>query len=129
MQSQSDWCSAVPFVLFAIRTAQHASTGFTPFCMLYNYDPILPFEYTDKLKNGILSDGDANCESDGDNGLDVSGGTISDPVLSKIKEMENNHKTIFTKASKLKKKAQKHQAKCYNNSKTRVNLWKLVTYA
>lgn len=49
MQSQSDLCPALPSVLFAIRTSQHASTGFTPFCMLYNYDPILPFEYADKF--------------------------------------------------------------------------------
>ena len=104
MQSQSDWCPALPLVLFAIKTAQHTSTGFTTFCMLYNYDPILAFEYANKLKHGILSDGDADCEYDGDNGLDVSHGTVSDPVLSKIEKMENNHKQIFKKASKLIKK-------------------------
>ena len=97
MQSQSDWYPALPLVLFAIRTAQHASTGFTSFCMLYNYNPILPFEYADKVKHGILSDGDADCECDGDNGLDVSCGTISDPVLSRIEEMENNHKHGYSK--------------------------------
>ena len=105
MESQTDWCPALPLVLFTIRAAQHASTGFTSFHMLYNYDPILPFEYADKLKHGIFSDGDADCESDVDNALDASDGTGSDPVLSKINEMEINDKQIIKKVSKLIKKS------------------------
>ena len=129
MQSQSDWGKALPSVLFAIRTAQHASSGVTPFCMLYGYDPILPFQYADKMKHGILSGDDADCESDVDIHSEVSGDTSGDPVTTRIKEMEKNHKTIFAKASKSIKKAQKHQAKCYNNRQNKgkpfeiSNLW------
>ena len=35
-------------------------------------------------------------------------------MTTRINEMEINHKKIFAKASKSIKKAQKHQAKCYN---------------
>ena len=115
MQLQLDWCPALPLVLFTIRTAQHASTNVTPFCMLYGYNPILPFEYADKLKHGIFSDDEAGYESDVDIGSELSGDTACDPVTTRINEMEINHKMIFAKASKSIKKAQKHQAKCYNN--------------
>ena len=117
MSSQSDWCPMLPSVLFALRTVQHSSTGFSPFCLLYNYDPILPFEYADKSRNGILSDVDS--DSGGDDSVspdcEGSGTTESDPLLSKIQYLEDQHKGIFDKASQSIKKAQKHQAKGYNN--------------
>ena len=82
--------------------------------MLYNFDPVLPFSYADKLNNGLVSDDEldddkttAECEH--------SGTTQCDPLLSKIQFMEDQHKGIFDKASESIKKAQKHQAKGYNN--------------
>ena len=44
-----------------------------------------------------------------------SGTTESDPLLSKIQYLEDQCKGIFDKASQSIKKAQKHQAKGYNN--------------
>ena len=133
MSSQSDWCLMLPSVLFALRTAQHSSTGFSPFHMLYNYDPILPFEYADKLANGVLSDVDSDCSDDESvsHDCECSGTTESDPLLSKIQYLEDQHKGIFDQASQsIKKgifdqasqsikKAQKHQAKGYNNRQTK----------
>ena len=113
-------------VLFALQTSVHNSTGFTPFHMLYNFDPVLPFEYADKLKNGLVSDDDefesddkttAECECTGTTQFDPT--TQSDPLLSKIQFMEDQHKGIFDKASELIKKAQKHQAKGYNKRQNR----------
>ena len=127
MQSQSDWCPALPLVLYAIITSQHASTGFTPFCMLYNYDPILPFEYADELEHGILSDG----KSDGDLGFDgeVSGTTRSDLLLTKIQNMEDQWKNIFNKASKSIKKHRNIKPNVTTTGKQRVNHLKLVINA
>ena len=94
MSSQLDWCPMLPSLLFALRTAQHSSTGFSPFCLLYNYNPILPFEYDDKLRNGILSD--VNSDSGDDDSVspdcEGSGTTESDPLLSKIQYLEDQCK-------------------------------------
>ena len=60
MQTQTDWAPMLPSVLFVIRTSKHSSTGFTPFRMLHNFDPIIAFEYADKLENGVLSDEEAD---------------------------------------------------------------------
>ena len=115
MSSQSDWCPMLPSVLFALRTVQHSSTGFSPFHMLYNYDPILPFEYADKWANGILSDVDSDCSDDESVSHDCehSGTTESDLLLSKIQYLEDQCKGIFDQASQSIKKAQKHQTKGY----------------
>ena len=121
MSSQLDWCLMLPSVLFALRTAQHSSTGFLTFCMLYNYNPILPFEYADKLANGILSDVDSDCSDDESVSCDCecSDTTESDLLLSKIQYLEDQCKGIFDQASQSIKKAQKHQAKGYNNRQTK----------
>ena len=74
--------------------------------MLYNYDPILPFEYADKLEQGLLSDEEVDYQGDleSDAGSEVSG-TTTDPVLSKIEHLENQCKLIYTKAGKSIKSA------------------------
>ena len=76
----------LPSVWFALRTAQHSSTGFSPFHLLYSYDPILPFEYADKSRNGILSDVDSDSGDDDSvsSNCEGSGTTESDLLLSKI---------------------------------------------
>ena len=114
MLAESDWCLILPSVLFGLWTSVHSSTGFTPFHMLYNFDPVLPFEYADKLNNGLVSDD----EFDDDKTTvecECSGTTQCNPLLSKIQFMEDQRKGIFDKASESIKKVQKHQAKGYNN--------------
>ena len=125
MSSQLDWCPMLPSVLFALRTAQYSSTGFSHFCLLYNYDPILPFEYADKLRNGILSDVDSDDDSVSPDG-EGSGTTESDPLLSKIQYLEDQYKGIFDKASQSIKKAEKHQAKGYNNRQNKGKPFEIV---
>ena len=96
MFAESDWCTMLPSVLFAIQTSVHSSTRFTPFHMLYNFDHVLPFEYADKLNNGLVSDDDefeyddkttAECEH--------SGTTQCDPLLSKIQFMEDQCTKVY----------------------------------
>ena len=129
MLSQSDWDKALLSVLFAIRTAQHASTGITPSHMLYGYNPILPFQYADKMKHGILSGDDADCESDVDIHSEVSGDTSGDPVTTRIKEMERNCKTIFAKASNPLRKHRNIKQNVTTTDKTRVNHLRSAIYA
>ena len=49
MENDNDWYNVLDSVLFACRIATHSSTGVSPYHMVYNKDPILPFEYKDKL--------------------------------------------------------------------------------
>ena len=59
MINQGDQVNLLPSILFAIRTSRHSSTGFLPFRMLYQKDPIMPFEHADKLKHDDEYDSDA----------------------------------------------------------------------
>ena len=47
MLEENDWYKVLDSVLFACCIATHCSTGGSPYRMVYNKDPILPFEYKD----------------------------------------------------------------------------------
>lgn len=119
MLKQFDWAPMLLNVLFALRTSQHSSTGFTPFCMLYNYDPMLLFEYADKFNNGIISDDNLDCDGKASMNSDCECSATTDLLLSKIQYLEDQHKCIFDQVSKSIQKVQKHQAKGYNNRQTK----------
>ena len=124
MLNQHNWCPMLPSVLFAIRTSRHSSTGFTPFCMLYNKDPIMPFEHANKLKH---AGNDDEYDSDaaeiykpgvtsGSCGTHfLNNDTNNNNLVSTIQNLEDQCRQIFDKAHKSIKKAQIHQAKGYNN--------------
>ena len=65
--------------------------------MLYDKDPILPFQVVDKI--------DAISERMPE----------LDPVQECFVQLENAREWVFTKATENIKKAQAHQTKCYNN--------------
>ena len=68
--------------------------------MLYNYDPILPFEYADKIRYSFVSDDEAEYQGDMESdGLSEVSGT-TDPLVSKIQILEHQHKHFFDKANK-----------------------------
>ena len=50
--SQNDWDVWIPHVLFAYRTAVHASTGVTPYRMLYGREARIP---VDLLVEGVTA--------------------------------------------------------------------------
>ena len=50
-ESQEDWYDILDSVFFAICISKHSSTGVSPYRMVYNKDPILPFEYSDRSDN------------------------------------------------------------------------------
>ncbi|HBS53358.1 MAG TPA: hypothetical protein DD806_05115 [Flavobacterium sp.] len=44
---QTDWDDWLPHVVFTFNTTVHSSTGFTPFELLYGYEPTLPSSITE----------------------------------------------------------------------------------
>ena len=84
--------------------------------MLYNKDPIMPFQHADWLKNAAYSDDEDNSdEYDSDATEIYAAAPFDDGLMSTIQNLENQHKQIFDKVHKSIKKAQIHQAKGYNN--------------
>ena len=66
-QRQEDLCLMLESVLFGMRSQVHASTGFTPLCMLYIKYPVMPFQAADKLKyfnkmDSISTSNDETCK-------------------------------------------------------------------
>ena len=66
MQTQEDWPVLINSVLFTMCCHTHSSTGYPPICMLYNKDPIMPFELANKKVDGsgndIENETDMKCE-------------------------------------------------------------------
>ena len=104
MVSQEDWEPLLPSVLFALQIPKHSSSGMSPYRVLYQRDPVLPFQYMDQLENDGL-DSASDClntpESD-------------DPVCYLVQKLEEICKNVFTQTSQNIKKSQKHQTKCYH---------------
>ena len=107
MSEQHDWYEMLDSVLFACRVTQHRSTGYSPFQMLYNKDPILPFEYADQSDNLEPESVVLGAKSSSD----ISD---SDPISDILNKMEAQRKQIFQGAEQNIKKAQSEQAKWYN---------------
>ena len=104
MVSQEDWEPMLPSVLFALHISKYSSTGMSPYRVLYQRDLVLPFQFMDWLNNGGL-ESVSDCLN-----LPES----NDPVSDLIEKLEQMCQNVFNQTSKNIKKAQKHQAKCYN---------------
>ena len=85
MVNQTDWYTLLNSVLFSIRCPTHSSTRYSPFHMLYNKDPILPFQYGDQSENCPYIENNSD-------GWDV------DPVMEMVAHLEAQHTAIFEKA-------------------------------
>lgn len=106
VEKQDEWDEILDSVLFSIRISRHASTGISPYRMLYNKDPILPFQYKDRLEESEDAD-PRDCLNiiDGDNNVSVK---------EMVDELELNKKELFNKATVNITKAQKIQSRNYN---------------
>jgi hypothetical protein len=49
-ENQDDWDLQLDAVLFGIRTKKHASTGFSPFRLLYHREARLPSQMDDAME-------------------------------------------------------------------------------
>ena len=105
MEENTDWLGMLPSVLFACRTTKNMSTGITPFRMVFNTDPVLPFEFKDKVDNDLCSDSDISSD------LDVGD---TDDLFARVQSLESQRSQMFGKAKTNINKAQKHYAKNYN---------------
>ena len=101
--------------------------------MLYNKDPIMPFQHADWLKHAVVTDDELSDEYDSDATeiYDPEASTkilnSTDPLLSTIQNLENQWKQIFDKAHKSIKKAQIHQGKQgITTGKQKVHLLRLM---
>ena len=100
--SQNDWDVWIPRVLFAYRKAVHASTGVTPYCMLYGREARMPVD------------------------LLVKGVTASDEVLTDVPTYLQKMKGMFERAydmarTKLEKSTLRY--KDYYDSKAKKEGW------
>ena len=77
-----------------------------PYRVLYQRDPILPFQYMDRVNNGGL-DSANDCLNNEYNDSD-------DPVCYLVEKLEKIRNNCFVQVSDNILKAQKHQAKNYN---------------
>ena len=91
---EADWDLKLPLILFAIRTSEHASTGFSPFLLTYGKEARIPWDI-------------------------LYGAPPSQPlpkeqwVASRKKDMEN----IFEMVKQNTKRSQKHQKEYYDRNR------------
>ena len=115
MENDNDWYNVLDSVLFASHIATHSSTGVSPYHMVFNKDLILPFKYKDKLdfhSDDYLDDESALTSPNGCTQADIT--NINLEFSQTLEEMEKQKQEIFSCTKTKIKKAQKHQAKCYN---------------
>ena len=95
--NQEDWYGILDSVLFAICISKHSSTGVSPYRMVYNKDPILPFEYANRSDN-LTCDHELNKSCD-----DIQSSESSDdldPISKLLQKLEKQRENTFQGAAK-----------------------------
>ena len=123
IQTQEDWPLLLNSVLFSMCCHTHSSTGYSPICLLFSKDAILPFELANKKQTSNDSENDTEFnDRDVDDGNEEQIDRHSevkilkevDEVVQMVETIEKEWKEIFASASTRIIKTQKHQAKGYN---------------
>ena len=83
--------------------------------MLFNINPVLPFQVADKLKHSNLSESTAKDLNESNEIASSSNGDLIDTV----QKLEHQRQEIFDTAKQKIKIAQQHQGKGYNNCQTK----------
>jgi hypothetical protein len=107
------WPYILQGVLFAHRTAQHSSTGYTPFKMLYQRDATLPIDinYDDTEKYSVTTNNNQYGSDHEDNDLDLFDQETFKNTLNQMIVMRN---VMEDKAKKNIDEAQKRQRYSYS---------------
>ena len=95
IQKREDWYPFLNSVLFSMHSQTHSSMGYSPIRMLYNKDPILPFEMADKLENGGHTDESESCNEEEQDATDHS-----ERIIGMVEVLEQKQKEIFSNADK-----------------------------
>ena len=88
MEQKEDWLKLLNSVLFGMCSNAHSLTGFLPIRMLYNKDPIMPFEMADKLQNDQSVQQSENSSSNENLSTDID---ESDKIFDIIQAKIPNH--------------------------------------
>ena len=51
LENKGDWEDMLPLVLFLVGASRHSCTGISPFRLMFQHDPVHPFEFMDRLKH------------------------------------------------------------------------------
>lgn len=105
------WPSILQGVLFAHRTAQHSSTGYSPFKLLYQREVTLPIDIHFNEELSIEYVNKEKTDNDDDNGSDVFDQISFNKTLNQMFEMRN---VMENNAIKNIKEAQKRQRYSYD---------------
>ena len=116
MMHQEDWEPMLPSILFALRVSKHCLTGLSPYRILYQQNPMLAFQFMDRMSHGGLNSATECFNISSSNDSDDSGD--NDPICDIVDQLEQVQNNVLAQASQNIKKAQKHQAKCYNAGHT-----------
>ena len=87
MASQRDWAKLLDSVLFGMHSQVHSSTGFSPIHMLYNKDPLMPFQVAAQIKQYHelnTNDSSEDIESENDNEIDLGQSPITTEMNSEL---------------------------------------------
>ena len=98
-----DWPQATDGVLFAHRTTKHASTGFSPFFLLYNREPRLPIDVEYAIRDEEPTEEEA----------------LEEAISKKLKVIEQTRNTVYNTAAQNIELAQKKQCKDFNRRQTK----------
>ena len=131
LEEQEGWYYILDLVLFKIRTTHHSSTGLSPYRVVFNKDPLLPFELADKQRahtyeydsnrdeldacsssSGNKRVNDENTDSDV---CEMKSSTGIQQLKERVQKLENQRKEVFENAYLNIKKAQAQQTRSYNN--------------
>ena len=94
-------------ILFAIKTTRHSSMGMSLYRVIFNKDPLLPFEFVDKQKmhahvNDSDSDESVTSEIGVDNEVESSSGM--DKLMATVQKLEKQRNNFSKKLIQILKK-------------------------
>jgi hypothetical protein len=91
-KSQSIWCRGLPHVVFAYNTSKHSTTGYSPYYLTFNREPVLPADRNLKvISTGYPSVDDYVFE------LSSTMKLVREITKNRIKNAELYNKSVYDK--------------------------------